>query len=324
MKNKGKIFSILIKLLIGALSFSFIFIKLKNVFHNENATVTLQNILTLNNISVFIACVALFPLNWGIESYKWKLITTQIESISFLTATKSVYSGVCLGNMAPGRATEFIAKVFYFKNENRPKITLLHFVNGLFQLSITILFGITSFLFFSKIYLLSQALVYTVFGVSAVLCLLFIIVLLKINYFLPFIETKILKRNHIENINFKFNISLLIKLFILSLIRYLVFIIQFLLLVKVFGCDTLSVDLISGICIYFLLTTVIPMFSFIEAAVRAAIGLVVFGGNDLNEFSVIFITTSLWLINIVFPSIIGYFLLLRLNFNFNFFKKKKK
>src|SRR5688572_30961137 len=86
----------------------------------------------------FMLAILLIPVNWGIEAYKWKLITAPIQWVSYKTATKSVYSGVCLGNLAPGRATEFLAKIIFFKIENRPKISVLHFVGGMFQLSITI------------------------------------------------------------------------------------------------------------------------------------------------------------------------------------------
>ena len=93
---------------------------------------------------ILILVLGLMPVNWGIESYKWKSITKQVESVSYPTALKSVFSGICVGNIAPGRAMEFLAKIIFFKYENRPSITVLHFINGMFQMLITVTVGIIS------------------------------------------------------------------------------------------------------------------------------------------------------------------------------------
>ena len=83
-----------------------------------------------------------FLFYWGIESYKWNIITKQIESVSYTTSLKSVFSGICVGNIAPGRAMEFLAKIMFFKPENRPSVTVLHFINGMFQMLITVTSGL--------------------------------------------------------------------------------------------------------------------------------------------------------------------------------------
>jgi hypothetical protein len=48
-----------------------------------------------------ILCILLIPVNWGIEARKWQLITAPVEPVTYWRATKSVYSGVCAGNLAP-------------------------------------------------------------------------------------------------------------------------------------------------------------------------------------------------------------------------------
>jgi hypothetical protein len=63
------------------------------------------------------------------------------------------------------------------------------------------------------------------------------------------------------------------------------------------------------------------MISFIEAAVRAAIALIVFKGFDIPEVDLVLAAVMLWLINIVLPSIAGYIIILKENFEFKFRKK---
>src|SRR5690606_11279759 len=141
LKEKKKILSLFIKILVGISSFGFIYLRLRNDLTPDRVTMIAGSATTISSLVIFMICILLIPVNWGIESYKWQLITAPVERVSYAAATKSVYSGVCLGNLAPARATEFLAKIIYFDIDNRPKITVLHFINGLFQLAVTVTMG---------------------------------------------------------------------------------------------------------------------------------------------------------------------------------------
>ena len=142
MQKRKKILSILLKVLVGAGSLAIIYYRIKADLTQQNVTLLYHKVVSLQGLFYLSISVLLIPLNWGIEAYKWKVITAPIQWVSFKTATKSVYAGVCLGNLAPGRATEFLARIIFFKINNRPRITVLHFVGGMFQLSITVMAGI--------------------------------------------------------------------------------------------------------------------------------------------------------------------------------------
>ena len=70
-----------------------------------------------------------------------------------------------------------------------------------------------------------------------------------------------------------------------------------------------------SIAAYFMLTSLIPMVSFIEPAIRAAIALFVFNSGD-NTVLVVLSSTFVWIINVVIPSIIGYIIILREKIDF--------
>ncbi|MBL7917315.1 MAG: flippase-like domain-containing protein [Bacteroidia bacterium] len=324
MTNKKRI-SLLFKLIIGIASFSIIYWRLKNDFTSEQITLLKENLLA-NNAYLYIGIsVLLFPLNWAMESYKWKLITAQTEKISFSRAQKSVYAGICVGNLAPGRATEFLAKIHFFKPENRIAITVLHFINGMFQLSITIVVGILSLVFSSNLNAEKSATLNTVaICLSLAVGLLFIISILKINKLIGWVYKKTTKGKEQNVAQIKWSASLLSALFLISMARYIVFATQFYLLIAVFNPTANFMQLFSSIGAYFLLTTIIPMFSLIEAAVRAAIALVVFSGIGISNPALALIAVLLWLINIVMPSIVGYFVLLKENLSLASFKLKNR
>lgn len=323
MQTRKKILSILIKLLIGVGSFLIIYIRLKNDFTPEKLDILYAAAFSNFGILCFTICILLIPINWGIEAYKWKLITAPIQWVSYKTATKSVYSGVCLGNLAPGRATEFLAKIIFFKIENRPKITVLHFVGGMFQLSITIISGFVALLFMlNKFGNDSSWMTYATSVIGSVLLTLLILSIYHINKILNFISKKISKQSEVEDFNYKFSPSSLLKLFGFSAIRYAVFFFQFILLLLLFHRD-LSFAILPEIALYFLITTTIPTISVLEAATRAAVALIVFKDSGISNSALALSSMLIWLVNIIVPSIFGYLILLRQNFNFKLFKTKK-
>ncbi len=323
MQERKKIISTVLKLTIGLASFAIIYFRLRSNFTSDKLELLYASVFSLKGILCFTASLFLIPINWGIESYKWKLITTPVEPINFNTAMRSIYSGVCLGNLAPGRATEFVAKILFFEPDNRPKITVLHFINGMFQFCITIILGL-----FALIYKLQQLnnsywLAYLAAAIGVIILTALALSIYKIEFLLNLISKKISKENYVPNFKYEFSSTLILKLFSLSVLRYLAFFTQFILLISMLDPIEFSFILFTSASIYFLITSTIPMISFLEAAIRAAVAIFVFENTGLNPSAMALSAILLWFVNIVIPSIFGYYFLLKLNFNFKLFSVKK-
>ena len=268
-------------------------------------------------IFVLVASFFLMPINWGIESYKWKLITQQVESIPFITALKSVFMGICLGNIAPGRAMEFLGKIYFFKSENKPSVTILHFINGMFQMLITVLVGISAIAYNLQLVHSSAQLVYSIIIFGIVLIIFFCLAILNVSTIQR--KLKFIKWFKFSDSTQQLSFSkrLFFKLVVLSLLRYFVFSFQFYLVYRVLSLPMPVMQMASSIAVYFMLTSLIPMISFIEPAIRAAIALFVFNQVNDSYISVVLSATLLWFINVVLPSIIGYLIILKAKINFN-------
>jgi hypothetical protein len=320
-----KIAGLFLKILIGAGSFGVIYWRLKGEFSGEHAALLRSVFTNHNNLLYVLLAALLFPLNWFLESIKWKWITHQVEPVSISKAQKSVYAGVCVGNLAPGRATEFLAKIHFFQPKNRLAITILHFLNGMFQLSVTIIMGMLGiFLKVSGHASDNKQIQMIAIILSVIVMLLFLIALFNINRILEWLYKRFSAQNYEELKAFEWNATLLFKLFSVSLIRYAVFTVQFLFILSVFPLTISVGQMLLSVWIYFLFTTIIPMFSLIEAAVRAAIAMVVFTGLGLSNSSLAAIAILVWMINIVLPSVIGYFILVRENLTLKSFKLREK
>ena len=312
----------LVKILVGLGSFAIIYWRLKDDLTPDKISILQNSLSTATAYCLLLFCLILVPINWGIESYKWKLITKTIEEISFGTAMKSVYSGLCVGNLAPGRATEFLAKILFFKAEHRPTITLLHFVNGMFQLSITIVLGLIALIMkFNP----ENGISSTQFLLIGIFCMLllafFSLFVFKFNALQKWIFNLFKKSLNEKSIPYSFTKNSVLKLFSYSILRYFVFTAQFVLILKMFYDGPLTVIVLASVCVYFLLTTILPMIGFIEPAIRAAIALLVFSGLDISEISLVTTAVLVWLINIALPSVIGYIIIVKEKFEFSLFKK---
>ncbi len=304
-------FALVFKLLFGISLFYLIYSQLSAKWHT---TQSLQSI-SFHNDAWFLFCFAFILMfcNWGIESYKWQSITSQIEPLTYSTACKSQLTGICIGNLSPGRSMEFLAKIYFFKKDNRPTAALLHFINGLFQMTITIIMGVLGLCFKITNHSISRSNnIYFVF----VLVALFIIFISLVFNNVSWLQKKIFqfkwyqkrfKTSNQINLNFK----LVFKLLQLSLLRYLVFSIQFYLIYFAISSQfNFNLSFMGSVSVYFMLTSLVPMISFLEPFIRTAIALFVFSDNNI-ELNLLLVTTIFWLFNIVIPSIMGYIIILK-------------
>jgi hypothetical protein len=117
----------------------------------------------------------------------------------------------------------------------------------------------------------------------------------------------------------------LVKVLGLSLVRYLVFSLQFYLLLCAFGVPISYPNGMMLIGLVYLLMTIIPTIALTELGVRGSVSLYVFAlfltplglWTETIGLGVASATTSLWLINLAFPALLGVFF----TYSLRFFRK---
>jgi hypothetical protein len=309
---------VLVKVFVGIACIGLMANRLYQSYSADNMA-SVAAIFNVHNTFLLVSATILLFLNWGIEVYKWRLFTQSIEKVSFAKAWQSVWMGVCIGNLTPGRLGEFAGRVLFFKPENRAKATTLHFVSGITQLLITIVMGCAGLLGFSS--MIDKSYFIPVLVAEALLLFGFSLLLWRINKVVLWLQKlSFLKKYDFTDLDIE-RISLL-KLLLLSAIRYLVFFIQFYLLLSACGVKGNVYQISGAIAITYLLLSTIPMISFIEVAIRAFVVVLLFGGFGSNDWQLSIAASLLWIINIVIPSVVGYVFLVKNKFTFG--KKNKK
>lgn len=300
---------LILKIALGVACFTFLYYKL-NAQLNKEKLESLRLTLSQNNSIVYliIALLLLAP-NWMIESYKWKRITNSIEPISFWQALSGVLAGVCVGNLTPGRFGEFAGRILYFSPENRSKVAVTHFVCGATQLTTTMVFGvICSVLWLTKTDNKTDDYTWVLIPCITILIALFLII-----WNVEKIYAWLSLRSMFQKLNLgqvSYPRKILMELLLWSVIRYTVFSIQYILVLKCCGASGTIVQLFIPVAIFFMLLSALPMISFIEVAVRAGVAILLFAGFNTNDLLIVTASTLLWLINLMIPSILGYFIIL--------------
>ena len=272
-----------------------------------------------NNWKFWLVVFLMF-VNWGIESRKWQILVGHVQRFSFSRAFKSVLSGCSVTMLTPNRIGEYGGRILYVGDENRIKAISLSLVGSMSQLLVTMMMGCTGLLYFR--YLSHHAsgamrvlpefwgdvLLYLSIGLTLVLLLFYLRLgwLVRTMERLPSLQ-KIVK--HIRVLD-EFSDYNLVQILWLSFVRYVVFILQYVLMLKV-----MQIEIPFGLCFwlitaFYLVMAVAPSIGFIELPVRISASWIIFKLYTTNELGVSAAALGIWLINLVIPAVAGSLLIL--------------
>ncbi len=300
VKNRN-LFLILLKIMISAGLLTFILIsvdikKTVSVFTSADKFLLLPAFL-LGFINIFL------------QYLKWRLVCRSLlnENNAGKILT-SLFYGFSAGSFTPARIGEYIGRAVPFADKSLIEITSAVFIDKMFSLFIVLILGSLSFLLFMKS---------GVVTISAFIFLTAILLYLLNNGLILTIKDILLRWKWSRKIFsglalFKqMNNRFRLQLIFLSLLFYLCFIIQFALLVSAFShhYDLLSYVWTGSLVMF--AKSIIPPISFGELGIRE--GVSVYFLKRIGETAAAGFNASifLFLINILFPALIGLIFLLR-------------
>ena len=268
-----------------------------------------------NNSALLIIAILLIPLNWSLEAYKWKFLIRKLEQISFIQAIEGVIAGVTMGFVTPHSIGDYVARIFCLTNPERIKGIGAVFISRISQFYITLYFGTVALIFYA--YYIIQArnfsyqlnIWFTVFN-----NILFVLIYIYHQRIFRYVETKqffkrlipyfeIIKTYSFRELNF---------ILLLSLLRYIVFSVQFILILIYFDIQLPWMLMLIGVTFVFFMKSVIP--TFLDLGVRETAAVIFFGVFSSDQQNIIFASLTLWILNLVLPAILGLFLVYKIDF----------
>lgn len=275
-------------------------------------------------IWLVIGAVVLMLINWGIEAVKWRISVKPVQEVSFQTAFKAILSGVSVSISTPYRVGEYLGRILYMNEGNKLKAVSLTVVGSISQIMVTLLMGLVGLLFMADA--LAQQHILSPLWIKMIasgVCM--VLVILTLFYFrlswlvkridqIPAIKKFTWLINALEN----FNATILFSLLSLSVIRFLVFILQYYLLFRFFGVTIGFEEAWISVSLMFLVMAVVPTIAlFTDLGLKGEISLKLIGIFSANGLGITLTTISIWLINLVIPALAGSLLILSVKKVFN-------
>ena len=183
---------------------------------NERPTIAYSQLISYFPLLVFASI-----LNWGLEILKWKLLVQTEIRIDFREATQQCLIAHTASVVTPNKIGEYGAKAYFFKNTKAKKILFLNFIGNSYQMLVTALFGSLGILYSASHWSLFSFNTKW-FGLLAVI----LVVLLLVSYKMGWLRKG---KTQFKNIARNTHIAI----FSISILRYLLFSSQFLLLISV-------------------------------------------------------------------------------------------
>ncbi len=272
--------------------------------------------VTLSRLRWLVAIVALLPLNWLLEAIKWQRLTANVQSLSLIISIKAVLAGISTGFFTPNRVGELVGRVIFLEPSNRKSGITLCMVNSLTQNLIMAVCGVPACtLFFIQTvgkvapnithYLIVIVSLFIFFGL--------------IYFALPRISEQFrnnrfgLAIHPFTDCLTSYTIFQLAVIIFISLVRYLVFCVQFFFMLQFFAVYLAAWQALIAIPTTYLFVTFTPSFAFSEAAVRSSYAVLVIGAFSGQVGSIALAGLCIWLINFVIPMLVGSVVLVRKN-----------
>jgi len=249
----------------------------------------------LNEWALLILTFTLLPVNWLLEGLKWQVIAAD-ANLTLKQAMKGVILGLTLDNVLPLGTGAISGRVILLTEQKRIKAIPGILVGQVIQSLITFSFGLYGFWLVwqkaSSLFHWQPIYSFSLIGISLIVVLSVIFWQAKIGKFLSPL--------------WQYSIREWVIVFTFSLTRYLVFLLQFMLLANIFAPE-LDLALIFACATWlFAARTFMPKISNLESLGIRALAVVFF----MNLFGqpvsgVLLAVIILWFINLAIPSIIG-------------------
>lgn len=258
-----------------------------------------------------LVSVLLSPVNCLFEALKWKEAAHSQFHLSLAKAWRGVVTGQALNLVAPLNVGHVGGRLLHLEilSDSKWKAASLVIVCQVAQFIVTFLAFIGGIFFIgSHLSFFSQTDWMLIFVCSFLFSLLFLFLFLRFR--------KHRWSDEIFNGIKELDTTKVVKIFLYSVLRYLTFSTQFVLMLYFMGVEKWWLELYMALSLVFMAKSLMPSFHFLsDLGVREFAALLVLPALGLPENVVVASSLWVWLVNIFLPSVFGSLLLLKTKTN---------
>ena len=280
----------------------------KLVCYNDYATLIYHFTHNLASHWFYLAlCVALMLLNILSEAIKWKHAIINIQKISIKSALCATIKGQVGAISTPNKLGDYPTRATTLQSGNRTIGTIMGFVSSWTMTLVIIVVG----LFAATIYIAKyhiEPLNNKYLVLTSIICISIILFIFSIPAITKKINTDKINIQKIKNsllILSQTETKQLLKLTLLSAIRYTIFCSQLLFMLLFFGIDISIQQAAIAIPTIYLLSTITPTIALSEVATRCSYAILVLSPFCDAAPTIAIATSLLWALNNGIPIIAG-------------------
>jgi len=281
---KGIVFSILVYLLYN---------RLNKLDWNERQFDNFQLI-------PFTVCFLLVPLNWYFEWLKWELLLNSINEQNNRNRFTAFVSGIVSSFLTPAFSGNFLGRIIYFEANKRWKLTVYSMVSNFSQFTVSMFFGAIAgiILLYQKESYFSELSIGFFIGATITSLLI---------YFFGETLASPIKIQRVQSMILlvKKGPSRL-KIIGLSLLRYLVFVLQFSLALSAFGVHFEWINIL-WIALVYMAVTLTPSLFFGKIVMRESIAVSILTLAGIATFPILLASLTTWFFNLLIPTFVSVF-----------------
>ncbi len=268
----------------------------------------LGSVLRSDNLGYIAVLLALVPLNWSFEAYKWQLLARKAVPVSFSEAFRSTLTGLAVGVAVPAQVGDTLGRIGSLRSEARLKTLGAALVSNGIQFYVSVLGGAVGWWYAAADLGLSAEIKYLI-NASILVVLLGGLVVGIFRHRLVHWRTKRLWALKLQGnlvVISRYSGTELGQAMAIGGLRYLVFVVQFVLALWLVGIDLPLLDLLLAVALIYLAKTLLPALNALgDLGVRQFVALYVFAPYQLADEQVVAATLLVWLVNILAPLLVG-------------------
>ena len=273
----------------------------------------MREALSSDAIWMFIVVLLLMGVNWGIEARKWQVLLRQLEPLPFRRAFQAILSGLAFAMNTPNRIGEYGGRILYIPDGKRWKAVSLTVAGSMSQLLVTLVMGSIGLTLLrgtivSGVGARSAGIWVDVFRfITAVCSVAGLLVYFRLGWLIRGIDRipGMMRFSRHLSVMEELTVSVLLRVLLLSLLRFLVFGIQYILMLRFLQVGVGWWPGFWSVSVLFLLLAMVPTVALLELGMRWEYSLVLFGMYSSNTVGIYAAATGIWLINLVLPALVG-------------------
>lgn len=319
-KNIKIFFNYILGPLLGAWLFYSLYQQVKSQPHLHESLELIKQAPWAKQAWKFWLVILLAFVNWGLEARKWQVLMNHLQPFSYLQAFRSVLSGVTLSLNTPNRIGEYGGRILYVQEGKRLQAISLSIAGSICQLIVTLIMGcggLFYLIFFSErnetmVMGLTFVWLKTLLFLSACIALILLFFLFRLSWVIKLLEKVPLLFKYVQHISALDEVTpnLLLRLLSLSLCRYLVFVVQYIILLQLLQVEISWAQGFWIITILYLVMAIVPSFAIADLGIRGKFSIELLSIYSSNIIGIIGTTFGIWIINLFIPALAGSLLII--------------